>query len=44
MDSCICISFAISSGLVRMLLFRSIMQSNGGVSRFLNTFLFIFLG
>ena len=34
----------ISSGLVRMLLFRSVMQSNGGVSRFLNTFLFILLG
>ena len=36
--------FAISFGLVRMLFFQSIMQSNGGVSRFLNTFLFIFLG
>ena len=44
MDCYVCISFAISSGLVRMLLFRSVMQSNGGVSRFLNTFLFIFLG
>ena len=44
MDCCICISFAISSRLVRMLLFWSIMQSNGGDSRFLNTFLFIFLG
>ena len=44
MDCCICISFAISSRLVRMLLFRFIMQSNGGVSRFLNTFLYIFLG
>ena len=44
MDCCICISFAISSELVRMLLFRSIIQSNGGVSRFLNTFLLIFLG
>ena len=44
MDCCICISFAISFGLVRMLLFRSIMQSNGSVSRFLNTFLFIFWG
>ena len=38
------ISFAMSFGLVRMLLFLSIMQSNGGVSRFLNTFLFIFWG
>ena len=44
MDCCVSISFAISSGLVRMLLFRSVMQSNGGVSRFLNTFLFILLG
>ena len=44
MDCCICISFAIFSGLVRMLLFRSVIQSNGGVSRFLNTFLFILLG
>ena len=43
MDFYICISFAKSYGLVRMLLFRSIMQSSGGVSRFLNTFLFIFL-
>jgi hypothetical protein len=33
-----------SSGLVSMLLFLSIMQSNGGVSWFLKTFLFIFLG
>ena len=44
MDCCICISFAMSSGLVRMLLFRSVMQSNGGVSTFLRTFLFIFFG
>ena len=44
MDCCICISFAISFGLVRMLLLRSIIQSNGGISKFLNTFLFIFLG
>ena len=43
MDCCIFISFAISSVLIKMLLFRSIMQSNDGVSRFLNTFLFIFL-
>ena len=43
MDCCICISFAMSFGLVKMLLFRSVMQSSGGVSRFLNTFLFIFL-
>ena len=34
MDFCVCISFAMSSGLVRMLLFRSIMQSSGVVSRF----------
>ena len=39
MDYYICISFAISFGLVRILLFRSVMQSNGGISRFLNTFL-----
>ena len=44
MDCCIYISFAMSSGLVKMLLFRSVMQSSGGVSRFLKTFLFIFLG
>ena len=43
MDYCICISFAMSSGLVRML-FRSVIQSSGGVSRFLKTFLFIFFG
>ena len=40
MNCCMCISFAISSRLVMMLLFWSIMQSNGGVSRFLNTFVF----
>ena len=44
MDCCICISFAISSGLVRILLLRSVIQSREGVSRFLKTFLFIFLG
>ena len=44
MDCCICISFAMSSGLVRMLLFQLVMQSSGGVSRFLKTFLFIFFG
>ena len=44
MDCCICISFAMSSGLVRILLLRSIIQSRGGISRFLKTFLFIFLG
>ena len=33
-----------SSGLVRMLLLRSMIQSSGRVSRFLKTFLFIFLG
>ena len=44
MDCCIWISFAISSGLVRMLLFLSIMQLSGGVSKFLKTFLFIFFG
>ena len=44
MDCCICISFAISSGLVRILLLRSVIQSRGGVSRFLTTFLFILFG
>ena len=44
MDYYICISIAMSSGLVRMLLFWSVMQSSGGVSKFLKTFLFIFLG
>ena len=34
MDCCICISFAMSLGLVRMLLFRSIMQLSGRISRF----------
>ena len=42
MDCCICISFAMSSGLVEMLLFPSIMQSSGGVSKILKNFLFIF--
>ena len=41
---CMCISFAMSSGFVSILLLRSLMQSSGGVSRFLNTFLFIFFG
>ena len=44
MDFCIYISFAMTSWLVRMLLFLSVMQSSGGVSRFLKTFLFIFFG
>ena len=44
MDCCICISFAMSSRLVRMLLFWSVMELNGGILRFLNTFLFIFWG
>ena len=44
MDYYICISFAMSSGLVKMLLFLSVMQSNGGVSKILKTFLFIFFG
>ena len=43
MDCCICISLVVSSGLVSVLFFWSIMQSNGGVSKSLNTFLFIFL-
>ena len=37
-----CISFAMSSGFVSMLLFLSLMQSSGGVSKFLNTFLLTF--
>ena len=43
-DCCMCISFAMSSGLVSMLLFLSLMQSNGGVSWFLKTLLFIYFG
>ena len=39
-----CISFAISSGLVRMLFCLSVMESSGEVSECLNIFLFIFLG
>ena len=38
------ISCAISLGLVRMLLYLSMRQSSGGVSVFLKTLLFIFLG
>ena len=34
MDCYICISFAMSSGLVRMLLFWLVMESSGGISRF----------
>ena len=41
---CICILFAISSQLVCILLFWLVMQSNDGVSKFLNTFLFISFG
>ena len=44
MDCCICISFAISYGLVNMLLFWLAMQLNGGVLKFLNILLFIFGG
>ena len=44
MDCYICISFAMSSRLVRMLLFLLVMQSSGGVSKILKTFLFIFFG
>ena len=43
-DYCICISFAMSSGFVSILLFWLVMQSSGGVLMFLKTFLFIFLG
>ena len=39
-----CISFAISSGLVRMLFCLSVMESRGEVSECFKTFLFIFLG
>ena len=38
------ISFAMSFGFVTMLLFLSLMQSSGDVSKFLNTLLFIFFG
>jgi hypothetical protein len=44
MDCCMCISFAMSSGLVKMLLCLSMIESRGEVSEFLNTFLFTFLG
>ena len=44
MDCYICISFAKSSGLVRMLLFQSVIQSSGRVSRFLKNLLFIYFG
>ena len=43
-DCWLCISLAMSVGFVSMLLFVSVMQSNGGVSWFLKTFLLIFLG
>ena len=33
-----CILFAMSFGLISMLLFLSLMQSSGGISKFLNTF------
>jgi hypothetical protein len=39
-----CIFFAISSGLVRILFCLSVMESRGEVSECLKTFLFIFLG
>ena len=42
-DCWLCISFAISSGLVRILLCLSVMESRGEVSECLKTFLFIFL-
>ena len=38
-----CISFAISSGLLRTSFFLSVMESRGEVMECLNTFLFIFL-
>ena len=44
MDCCMCISFAMSSWLVRMLFCLSMMELRGEVSEFLKTFLFIFLG
>ena len=40
----LCISLAMSVGFVSMLLFTSVMQSNGGVSWFLKTLLLIFWG
>ena len=39
-----CISFAISSWLVRILFCLSVIESRGEVSECLNTLLFIFLG
>ena len=44
MDCCVYISFAISSGLVKMLFCLSMIESRGEDSEFLKTFLFIFLG
>ena len=43
-DCWLCISLAMSVGFVSMLLFASVMQSNGGDSWFLKTLLLIFLG
>ena len=44
MDCCMYISFAMSSGLVRMLFCLSMIESRGEASEFLKTFLFTFLG
>src|SRR5450631_4044720 len=44
MDCCLWISLAMSTGFVSMLLCSSVMQSSGGVSWFLKTFLLIFFG
>ncbi len=39
-----CISLAMSSGLVKISLLLFLMQSSGGVSKFLKTFVLTFLG
>ena len=44
MDCWMCISFAMSSGLVRILFCLSVIESRGEVSECLKIFLFIFLG
>ena len=43
-DCCLWISLAMTNGLVSILLYSSVMQSNGGVSWFLKSFLLIFFG
>ena len=44
MDYCMCISLAMSFRLVSMLLLWLVMQCNGSVSKFFNTFLIFWTG